>query len=97
MYDEGFRESTEELSERGGSSLKTWVTIIAVIFTWIVSASIQWGFYSAHAQENDRRILTLETVVDHKIDRLEYEARQTEVIDRLKRIENKIDSAKSIK
>jgi hypothetical protein len=88
--DEGIEKSAEELSENG-RMWKSWVMVGIVLITWVVAASVQWGLASGHAQDTDRRVGVLESEMERKIDRAEYDARQNDIIERLTRIENKID------
>jgi hypothetical protein len=90
MTPDGLQESAEELTERG-PMWKPYAMILIMVLTWIVSAAVQIGFNSAHTQDQDRRLVTVETEIEKKVDRREYDARQQDVINRLERIENKLD------
>lgn len=72
------------MNENGPSVLKRWLTVAVLVAGWLLSAAVQWGAFSA-------RMTAVEKTAEGKLDRAEYEARQKDLLDRLDRIERKID------
>lgn len=87
----GIEGGTESVTENG-RTWKSWVMIVVVILTWIVSASVQWGITSAHQVETDRRLEVLETSQRDKMDRAEFDSWRKYLDNRFDRVESKLDT-----
>lgn len=59
---------------------------------WAAGMLVQWGIFKGQGVDHGRRLEVLERQMTQGVlGRLEYEARQQDILNRLKRIEDKLD------
>jgi hypothetical protein len=82
---------TEQTKNGNGNPMRN-LSVILAIGSYLLGAGVQWGIAKGAQEENARHIESLQKQLeDNAVTRREYEARTKDILDRLDRIENKLD------
>lgn len=72
--------------------MAVWQGVTIVIVTWLVTGGMVYGIFKTTLGDHERRICTLELDVKNRtISREEFNTRHNDNVDRLTRIEGKVD------
>lgn len=83
---------SEPTVKNGNGNQMRFLSIALAVGSYLLGAGVQWGVTQRAQEENGRHIEQLQKQLeDNAVTRREYEARTKDILDRLDRIENKLD------